>query len=476
MASSRPAGARSTDTRMGTTRIVLATVAVVGVLLWATVNVIAEPFYYLGYRERSYDLGELAISAVGTVALAVSCPVRWRWPSAGAYSFLGVTIAVPVLWIPVLYGPLSTGQLLLLQASTVTCFAIIRMCTAGSSRMSRPPGLDVGTFWVGAVVVAVAGVAYLFISTGISPTVLQLSDVYEQRSLYAGNVTSLGQYAVGWIGAGLLPVILVTGLWTRRPSMAGAGAGGVVLLYTLTGNKSYLVGVALSLVGYALARPGPQRGYGWMVALAGAMGAGTLASLTTSSILPASMLVRRAMSTAGINTAYFVHYFDTAPTYQLRHSVLSAFGAPPSELNPARLIGLVYYGTADNNANANFIADGYANFGVVGVLGAALVVGLALRAYDGLAQGLPLQVSMPAMMLILVALANTAPLTVILTHGGLALALVVSAMPRETFQRRPTASGNGGVEEREGSARPPAVAKPVYKKRISPNYPPAEPL
>ena len=78
-----------------------------------------------------------------------------------------------------------------------------------------------------------------------------------------------------------------------------------------------------------------------------------------------------------------------------------------SPLPLSRLIAQHYYGPRVSAANANFLADGFANFGVIGVLGAGLGIGLYLKAYDAASVGLDVAVSAAAITMVLVAWTNT---------------------------------------------------------------------
>ena len=94
-------------------------------LVWSTVVFIEPIFGYYGYVARDYSIADLALAVEGTVIVALTLPVRCRRPSEVGQVFLTATVAVPVLWMPVLYGPLDNTQVAKLVLSTTGAFVLI---------------------------------------------------------------------------------------------------------------------------------------------------------------------------------------------------------------------------------------------------------------------------------------------------------------------------------------------------------------
>lgn len=390
---------------------------------------IAGPFAYLGYVPRTWTLGEIVTWIVSAGTLGALNYRRWRYPSHAAFTFLLATIALPVVTIPVFWGPLLPSRVVELQCVTVLTFATMKVCLVGNRRGIRLFKVSNVAFWSTVVVITLLSLAYLLYSTGLSPQLLRLSDVYTQRDEYAENVTSLGSYLVGWVGAGIFPAILAAGLHRRSRSLSLGATLGILVLYSVTGNKSYLVGIALAVTCFVLCSDKRRGGHRWLTTLGLFVLIASVFDYIGGGFAFTTLIVRRALATAGLNTAYYFQFFSQNPHYELRHSVLSFAGAPPYSLTPPQLIGDQFYGSSTVAANANLIADGYANFGILGCLLMATVFGLYLRAVDKASRHLPLQISAPALTLVIVAAANSAALTVLSTHGGLALLLLLLAMP-----------------------------------------------
>jgi len=222
------------------------------------------------------------------------------------------------------------------------------------------------------------------------------------------------------------------------------------------GNKSYVVGIGLTLIAYYLCAESRRQGYRWFSALGVLVALGAIFDYLQGGYSLTTLLVRRALATAGLNTAYYFDFFSNNPRYGLHQSILSFAGSPPYQLSPPQLIGVKYYGSSSLAANANLIADGYANFGVLGCILMGIVFALYLRFVDKASKHLPLQVSGPALTLVLVAAANSAALTVLSTHGGLVLLVLMLCLPPvvrpSVRQAREHGHGARGSERRRVAA------------------------
>lgn len=425
------------------------------VFLWSTHTLIAPLFGYYGYVPRFASVTETLLVVEATFVVALTLPSQCRRPSEVGQIFLAATVAVPVLWMPLLYGPLDAAQVCRLAMSTSAAFCLIWICLRGTRRrpgmlaLRRASYLSIlaGSFFV--------ALAYLT-ATGVSPEVVDFGDVYAQRERYKQGIGTLGAYLVGWLSGGLFPVMLAVGLYRRNKTMLALGVAGVLFLFAISGQKSYIIGVPILVGTYVMTRRGVTRTWHWLALLALVVALAAFLDRLRDGYEITSLLVRRAISTAGINTAYYVDMFDGGPLYELRHSVFSMLGPPPYDAPPAIMVGATYY-TDGTVANANFLADGFANFGWLGVLGSGVVVGVVLRVYDRAAADLPLGISAPALVFVLQAVANTAVLTTIASHGGAVLIGLVALMPasvaatRWDERRRSAPSGQAGTAETESA-------------------------
>lgn len=427
---SKELGARAAGYSLG--RAAVSTV-LLSAYSWLIMHVartqIAPHFAYQGYTDRDWVSAEVIRAIVMTVLLGLLLSKRSERVGMFALLFLAATVAVPLLWVPVFYGPLNGAGLLQLHLLTTVCFGVLFgfvILPTNPIRILRLPD----SIFQSIILISVAAIlAVLVIFYGLRPALFSLDEVYDQRDSYNQNIGTLGRYMVGALTNALLPVLLVWGYAKRRVGVIALAILSFALTYAMTGFKSIIVGALLTVVAMFVTRKWPNVPQNWLMALGGAVLLGYLADRVWSTFVFSSYLTRRAITTSGINTAYYIDLFSRVEFYRLRHSFLQFLGDPPHGVPPARLVGEVYYGSESMAANANFIADGFANFGPIGALGTSAVAGLCLWIYGRLTCHLPVSVAVPATIFILVAWANTSVFTTLLTHGGLLLALLMAIMP-----------------------------------------------
>jgi hypothetical protein len=431
---------------------------------------IASPFRYLGYESRDESGADLAEAILASLLLWLACPLVWRRPSQMAQAFLSFTVALPITWIPVFYGHISSSDLLRLHAGTVAAFVMARLMTSGArGQPTLTPRVRPKLYWTALIGVTILGMTYLLFDSGLNLHFAPLSEVYTQRAEYAAHVSIMGKYIVGWLGGGTLPVILSIAIYQRRFLVGLFSVIAVISLYGLTANKTELVGLLLVACASYLCRR-VRSSWSWGAVFVVGMVTANVVSVITSDITAVSILVRRALASAGINTSYYFQYFSTAPKYELRHSVLSFLGSPPFDVPPANLMAAQFYGSPAASANANFVADGYANFGLFGCALAGVVVGLFLRLVDRYSDGLPLQVSAPALVFVLQAFANSAPLTVLATHGGIVLLIWIALLPRHAEVDR-VGNDSSGLTVRGGPSSTQATVTTTPRRAAGANTP-----
>lgn len=415
--------------------------------LTVTIKIIAPPFFYIGFVKREWFLWEIVLATCVSITLAMIIATRTNRSSSYAQAFLVSTVAIPVVWIPMLYGPLDSRQVLALQGITLLCFSIIAGITATEStgfRLLYIPAVPMGYILAGVSLVIFLGLVF---GLGLTPSFLGLSEVYDHREDYNEAMPVAGRYMVGALVNAILPLVFAIGYAKKSFSLILISVLGFLLAYSITGFRSFLVGLGIIAAGalvFGVFKRGPA---GWFLLFSTAMFSGWLADLWQGGIEWTSLVTRRAIATTGINTAYYVDYFSENNKYELRHSVLSWMADSPYQVSPPTLIGSNYY-ASEPNANANFLADGFANFGWFGMVGAAVVVGLLLKVYDRLTNHLPVAVSVLSFTMVLISLSNSGVLTVILTHGAAAAVLLTSCVAMTAVDTDKSKMTNGHPENR----------------------------
>jgi hypothetical protein len=148
-------------------------------------------------------------------------------------------------------------------------------------------------------------------------------------------------------------------------------------------------------------------------------------------VLATGIFTSRVIMVPGLLTGFYYDFFSTNPKVMLLHSVFSWAGTYPYPVRYPVLIAEYYLNTVDGFANANFLADAYANFGIPGMFAFSLLLGMVLWVLDSLCEGMDLRYAASLSILAFFTLANSALLTGLLSFGILFLLLVLWLHPPE---------------------------------------------
>jgi hypothetical protein len=183
-----------------------------------------------------------------------------------------------------------------------------------------------------------------------------------------------------------------------------------------------------------------------------------------------SLLVRRMIATPGLVTAGYVQVFDGIEKAHLSHSVLEGFVPSPYPYHsePADLVGALFFGRPDTHANANWLADGYANFGYVGMVLASLVLIALLWAIDDATRGLPVGFACLVFVMPVNALSESAILTTLLTDGFVVAIALCALAPRAGWARGGPVVGDIGPPHDAPGDRPARRVPPAPRVRPVP--------
>ncbi|WML58624.1 O-antigen polymerase [Neobacillus sp. PS2-9] len=140
--------------------------------------------------------------------------------------------------------------------------------------------------------------------------------------------------------------------------------------------------------------------------------------------------IRRVMfSTNSITYSYFDFFTNNTPDY-FRQGFLRFFGAESNYTSIDHLIGAIYYNNPDLGANSGLISDAIANLGLLGILIMPLLLAVLFRLFDECVKGLEPKIYIIACITISFYLISSFFTTVLLTHGILALLLVLYMLPK----------------------------------------------
>jgi len=419
-------------------------------LHWVYKNIVTEPFAYLGYRYTSPPLEIVFLTWVLAALVAIALPRRIKRPSDLVIWVLFVVCMGPSILMSPYVGLLEGWRSLGLSAAIAVTYIAIALFLRRPAR-SLPSRIAVSptTFWLLLGGFSLVTYVLMAATTGLSLRYISLLEVYSVRDEYSAALGGGGVlgYLVSTQANVINPVILARGIYSRRALPIILGIVGQLVLYSGTGFKTVLFSLPAILVVALLFRKNlrPRAAvFVW----------GTVALITVSALadelqgtnLWTSLFSRRFLFTPGLLSSAYVSFFSDNPQAHLGHSVLRQFVDYPYTLSPPRVIGEWLIGSADTAANANVFADGFANFGWAGLVGAGIVLAIYLRFLDRAAFGLPAAVAGLVVLMPTIALSNSAVLTAMLSHGLVVALIVVAIAPRTGWGlRRKSRSNSPGA-------------------------------
>ncbi|GAA1255293.1 hypothetical protein GCM10009609_18220 [Pseudonocardia aurantiaca] len=421
----------------------LVALAYVGVLHYVYENDIAPYFTYLQYAYRSPDPLAYTFAICLVVTLALVMPRRITLPSHFIVWVLFVVAVVPAIVIPQIAPALSkSGSVELAIWVAVSYLPVALFGTRRVLRgfVPRHP-LRGSTFWLLLVVLYAVLNGYVLATIGVRLTLPSLEDVYGVRGELAGEEQVFGPllYVVPLLANVVNPVVMVRGLWTRQWVWFAAGVLGQLFVFSISGNKTAVLSPIALFGAFLLFRSRrPPAGTACLLAAPVVSVAMVALDRLAGSVNGdwVSLIVRRFLVTPGLLTAGYVQVFDDIEKAKLAHSIFSSFLDYPYAEEPPPLVGGAFFGNPETHANANLLADGYANFGYLGMVAACLVFVCLLWTIDDAAEGLPLGFVCLAFMMPALALADSGILTTMLTHGFLATVLLCALAPRTGWPGR----------------------------------------
>jgi hypothetical protein len=409
---------------------------VMGALLYATLIDlsytfhIAPTFSYLGYHYLVASQNWHFVAIGLAVLPAVSIPIYLRRPSILLCWTIYLVVYVPSVIVPILALPDKFSYLPYCIAIAV-CQLFLNLTTRLRPWRVSTRSMTSSAYYL--IIWSVIALAYWIVFGALGFPRWQdvsLLDVYETRAAYVQTIAASGSrmaaYAIGLLGNAVNPVLIAIGAYRKKPLILLVGVVGQVALFSVTGYKSIIFSILLPIVVLLFSRS-QKRAIG-PAFLAGAvmmLSLPILFDLATDGVVFSSITVRRLLHTPGLLSGYYHEFFSNEGHLVLSNSILRALtDYPYSEPHPA-IIASRYLGGSSGSANANFWADGFAQFGYLGVFAATIIVAAIFRMLDSGSRRLNPIFAGAAVVVAAFALTNSALLTSLLTHGlGAAIALV----------------------------------------------------
>lgn len=421
---------------------------------WVSEHLVAPLFSYLGYTYVPASWQAVLAVLLLTTCTALTLPRTLVRPSHVVLWTIFVVCVSPTMIMSVSTGYLSTAAALGLSNAVGVAFALVCVATPSTPVLARgvarsAPGSDVlrigvrdidrGVLtWLACGVHSAMTYGVMAATVGVHVRFLALDDIYEVRADYSADVGTGG--LLGYLLTGqayvINPLLLARGIFRRNPSLIVLALVGQFLLYSSTGFKAVLFSF-VAVLGMALLFRGvkPVGRFAFLLAPLGIMAVSAVADELQGGITWTSVFTRRFMLTPGQLSSVYVDYFSDNPVAKYGYSFLRAWVDYPYDLPPPKRIADFLVPGSVGYANANLFADGFANFGWIGIFIAAAALFVWLRFLDRASSGLPMRVAAMAVVMPSIMLSNTSIFTAMLSHGLLIGTVILAIAPRSGWKR-----------------------------------------
>lgn len=145
--------------------------------------------------------------------------------------------------------------------------------------------------------------------------------------------------------------------------------------------------------------------------------------------------VRRVLFLPNLLNSYYYDFFTKNTPDFFRQSFLRFLGVDSPYLDIDHMIGAIYFNKPEMGANNGLISDAITNMGYVGIVIMPIILPFFLRFLDSFSVGIKKRIYVSTAIMISFILISSFLSTALLTHGLLALGLVIAVIPREEETR-----------------------------------------
>lgn len=404
-------------------------------LLWYGYYVFIVPVF--GYSGFSWHPNKEKIIE-GTVLLYVVLafmPTKVNKPSD---ILLHIQLLFPILPMVVMYGAADEPRAFIYY--TIIAFLLIvlvaRNIKIKSFRMTRvnPVFLQKTLLTISFVyilsVIAFGGLRYLN---------FDLLRVYEFRSSAASNLPGIYGYFSPMVSKVILPFSLLLGVINRRKVFVFLSIAASIMAYALTSHKGTLFYPLAALALYFILK---RKNVIQMLLIA-YIGIIVISLLTYMyddvNVILGSLFFRRIYFVPAQLNYFYYDFFSENPFVLWAGSKIS-FGLVNYryDLDVTHLIGYEYFSNAATSANTGWIGSGYMQFGFIGMMIYAFIIGLFISLLNGYSKIIDTRVVVAIIVAPLLAVMLSSDLsTAFLTHGVI-LSLILFSMCTFTFKKDKT--------------------------------------
>ena len=257
-----------------------------------------------------------------------------------------------------------------------------------------------------------------------------LTKVYEIRSKYVEAEIPLAGYLFNWAAYIVNPLFFALFCVKKKWIFVSFIVCLQLFLFSTTGHKTFLFALIMaSALMWIVTRRNPL---GHMtIGLAGIIFLGMLSYWLIGDVWISSLFARRTLLDQPQQYFFYYDFFSNHDfTFLSQHRIFNIFTNYPYQLDPPNLIGKIYYGSPQNNANTGIVGDAYMNFGFAGLALWGIILVVILKLVDSCSNRVDIRVGVAAIAMPTITLINSALLTNLLTHGLLLSLLLLYLLPK----------------------------------------------
>jgi len=209
-----------------------------------------------------------------------------------------------------------------------------------------------------------------------------IQDIYQVREGFRELSTRWTGYTYSPLGKFLIPVLFVFSLYKRKYLALAVSLLAFVYLYMTGAHKILLFGFFLVIFLYFFRHYFLQSTV-FLLALTAILITGYISYQIFDFEAIISLSSRRFLFYPDLHNEFYYEFFQNNPIY-LSHSIFEPFFDYPYDLNPSYKISEIFKNNPDQSCNNGFISSGYMNFGIPGVLGNIIFLGILFKFIDDL--------------------------------------------------------------------------------------------
>lgn len=280
------------------------------------------------------------------------------------------------------------------------------------------------------IIEGVFAAAILFISwryTGLRFTI-SLSNVYTYRAeAKVASMPAVLSYLFAASKA-VNPVLLVYSLNRKKHINTVLITIVQILSFSVNGSKTVFFSTILAIVLYFIYSESLLK------KMPGAMAALCMLTYIETKLRGTTYLlayfVRRVLFVPNQLGSYYFDFFSVNTPDYYKQSFLRLFGAKSQYSDVDHIIGAYYFGKPDMGANSGLISDAVTNLGIAGIFIMPIILVIILKILDMCSEGIEKRIYISTSITIAFILISSFLPTVLLTHGLIALCIVLMLIPR----------------------------------------------